>query len=79
MKIAGVSLNDRVYAIEIDHLATEPARFELRTPWKIADVQGAKVETSAPYSYSLEIQAAPGNGLRAYHRTKVLVTFAAVD
>lgn len=79
MKIVGVSLKDRVYAIEIDHLTAEPARFELRTPWKIADVQGAKVQVLAPSSYRLEIQSAPGNGPRAYHRTKVLVTFAADD
>jgi hypothetical protein len=79
MKIVGVSLKDRVYAIEIDHLASEPARVELRTPWKIANVQGAKLEARAPSSYDLEIDASPNDEKHTYRRSKILVTFASVD
>ncbi|HEY7638768.1 MAG TPA: hypothetical protein VH814_03505 [Steroidobacteraceae bacterium] len=79
MKIVGVSLKDRVYAIEMDHVAAVPARFELRTPWKIANVRGAKFSATAPSSYAFEIEAAPDAAQRAYHRSKILVTFDAVD
>lgn len=79
MKIVGVSLKDRVYAIEIDHLASEPARFELRTPWKIETVQGAKLTVLAPASHTLEIDASADNENRAYRRSKVLVTFASIE
>jgi glycogen debranching enzyme len=79
MKIVGVSLKDRVYTIELDHLASESARFELRTPWKIEDVRGATFEALAPSSYGFEIDASPSNEKRAYQRSEVIVTFASVD
>ena len=79
MKIVGVSLKDRVYTIELDHLASESARFELRTPWKIEDVRGARFEVLAPGSYGFEIGASPGKEKRAYQRSEVQVTFANVE
>ena len=79
MKVVGVSLKDRVYTIEIDRALAEPAYFELRTPWKIASVQGAKVETLAPSSYGLTIDALPGNAKGMYKRGRVLVTFDVAD
>ncbi len=79
IKIVGVSLKDRTYAIEIDHLAAEPARFELRTPWKIVDVQGAKLTALTPTTYGLELAPSPGKRKHAHERSKVLVTFASVD
>jgi hypothetical protein len=79
MKIVGVSLKDRTYTIEIDHLPAQPARFELRTPWKIVDVQGAKLTALAPASYGLEIAPSAGERKPAHERSKVLVTFASVD
>jgi hypothetical protein len=78
-KIVGVTLKDRVYTIELDHLPSESARFELRTPWKIEDVRGATFEALAPSSYSFEIEAPPSNEQRGYRRSKVIVTFASVD
>ena len=78
MKIVSVSLKDRVYAIELDHVISESAHFELRTPWKIEDVRGAAFKAVAPSSYRFEI-AASGEQKRAYRRSKVLVTFANVD
>ena len=79
MKIVGVGLKDRVYTIELDHLASAPARLELRTPWKIEDVRGATFAALAPSVYRLEIDASPGDEKRAYRRSKVTVTFASVD
>jgi hypothetical protein len=79
MKIVGVGLRDRVYTIELDHLASKPIRFELRTPWKIEDVSGATFEAVTPASWRLEIGASPGSDVRAYRRSKVTVTFASVD
>jgi hypothetical protein len=76
MKIVGVNLKDRVYTIELDHLASEPAHFELRTPRKIEHIEGATFEALAPYSYGFAIAASPGNEKAAYRRSKVIVTFA---
>ncbi len=73
-KIIGVGLRDRVYTVEIDRTNGEPVHFELRTPWKIENVQGAKLETLAPSSYGLTIDATPGSAKGVYRRSKVLVT-----
>jgi Glycogen debranching enzyme len=79
MKVVGVSLKDRVYEIEIDHRASEPARFELRTPWKIENVRGAKLNALTPAAHTLEIDASADKDKRAYQRSKVIVTFASVE
>ena len=79
MKVLGVSLKDRVYTIELDHLAAESTRFELRTPWKIEDVRGAKFAALGPASYRLEVDASPSKGADAYRRSEVIVTFASVQ
>ena len=76
MKVVSTSLNDRVYTIELDHLAAESASFELRTPWKVDAVNGARFESVAPASYRLEIDAAPSKEPDAYQRSKVIVNFA---
>jgi hypothetical protein len=68
MKIVSVRLKDRVYTIEIDRAVAEPGYFELRTPWKIDSVQGAKFEALTPSSYRLTIDA-------TQKRSQVLVTF----
>ncbi|HKU14075.1 MAG TPA: hypothetical protein VJQ52_06740 [Steroidobacteraceae bacterium] len=79
MKIVGVSLQGRTYTIELDHLASQPARFELRTPWKIAEARGATFGSTSPTSYALEIGATPATDQRAYRRSTVTVTFASTD
>ena len=79
MKIVNVALEDRAYTIELDHLASESARFEVRSPWKIEDVGGATFEPLTPSSYRFEIDAAPSDEQRGYRRSKVTVTFASVD
>ncbi|HKS57777.1 MAG TPA: hypothetical protein VJS12_20940, partial [Steroidobacteraceae bacterium] len=79
MKIVGVSLKDRAYTIELDHVAAQPASFELRTPWQIESVQGAKLTALTPASYQLAIEAAPANDKRAYQRSTVTVRFARVE
>jgi hypothetical protein len=79
MKVVRLSLKDRVYAVEMDHMSAEPSSFELRTPWKIEKVQGARFEALAPPSYRLTIDAGSGNGKATYQRSKVLVTFGEAD
>jgi hypothetical protein len=79
MKIVGLNMKDRVYAIEIDHMSAEASHFELRTPWKIENVQGARFEALAPASYRLTIEATSGNAKGTYKRSKVLVTFGDAD
>jgi hypothetical protein len=79
MKVVGVSLKDRVYEMEIDHRASEPTRVELRTPWKIENVRGAKLTALTPSSHTLEIDASADNENRAYQRSKVIVTFVSVE
>jgi hypothetical protein len=78
MKVVSARLNDRVYTIELDHLASEPLRFELRTPWKIEDVRGATFEVLTPSSYRFEIDAAANERRGSYRRSKVIVTFVNV-
>jgi hypothetical protein len=79
MKILGVSLKDGIYTIELDHLTSEPARFELRTPWRIEGVQGATFAALAPSSYAIRIDPSPSDQKRGYRRSTVTVTFARVD
>jgi glycogen debranching enzyme len=79
MKVIGLTLRDRVYTIEMDHVDTEPTQFELRTPWTIQHVQGAQLETLAPSSYSLTMDAVPDDAKGTYRRSKVVVTFRAAD
>lgn len=74
MKVVGVNLKARTYTVDIDHLASEPARFELRTPWRIENVGGAEYEATSASSYALTIDASP-KGQRAYRRSKVIVSF----
>jgi hypothetical protein len=79
MKIVGVSLKDRAYTIELDHVAAETASFELRTPWQVESVRGAKFAALTSSSYQLSIEATPTNDKRAYQRSTVTVTFARVE
>jgi hypothetical protein len=79
MKIVGVSLKDRAYTIALDHLATQPTSFELRTPWQIESVQGAQLAALTPSSYRIAIEAAPTNDKSAYQRSTVTVRFARVE
>jgi glycogen debranching enzyme len=75
MKIVGVNLQRRTYTIEIDHLASEPVRFELRTPWPIENVSGATFEATSPSSYLFAIDSSATAAPRAYRRSKVIVAF----
>jgi hypothetical protein len=79
LKIVGVTLEDRAYTVELDHPASERSLFELRTPWKIANVQGARLQALAPSRYSVQIDASADNTKRVYQRSKVIVTFVSVD
>ena len=79
MKIVGLSVHDRAYTIDVDHVASAPARFELRTPWRIEKVDGATVETLTPSSHAIEIAAVPGHEKGAYRRSRVIVTLASTS
>lgn len=73
MKIVGVNLQHRTYTIEIDHPASTPGRFELRTPWPIENVSGARFEAISPSSYAVVIDPSTDN--REYRRSKIIVAF----
>jgi mannosylglycerate hydrolase MGH1-like protein len=75
VKVVSTSLKDRVYTIELDHFASEPARFDVRTPWKVESASGARFEALTPSSYRLEVDAPPGKEEGAYRRSKVLLKF----
>lgn len=74
-KVVSVGLSDRTYSIEFDHLPSEPTRFELRTPWKIATATGAEIEARTQAGYSLLVKAAPDQPKPVYQRAKIVVTF----
>jgi hypothetical protein len=75
MKIVGVNLQRRTYTVEIDHLASEPGRFELRTPWPIENVSGATFEATSASSYVFAIDSSATAAPSAYRRSKVIVAF----
>lgn len=75
MKIVGVNLQRRTYTIEVDHLASESGRFELRTAWPVENVSGAKVEAISPSSYALVIDPSTDADKHEYRRSKVIVAF----
>jgi hypothetical protein len=78
IKVIGVTLQDRVFTIELDHLVSAPSSFELRTPWAIKDAQGADFATTAPSVYRFTVNATAQDGRHEYDRSKVVVRFAGI-
>jgi glycogen debranching enzyme len=79
IKVTGVSLQDRVLTIELDHLASAQSSFELRTPWAIKDAQGADFAITAPSIFRFTVNATAQDGRHEYARSKVVVRFAAIE
>ena len=77
IKITGVNLRDRVYTVDFDYLPSAVSSFDLRTPWKIKDAQGATFEAIAPAVYRLTVSVhAQEKEPHAYQHGKATVTFA---
>ena len=77
IKITGVNLKSRVYTVDFDYLPSARSSFELRTPWKIKDAQGANVETVSSNLYRLTIIVPPREKQPdVYRHGKVVLTFA---
>lgn len=75
MKIISVSLQQRTYTIEVDHLASRPGQFELITPWPIEHVCGAFIEPTLSSSYIFTPFASADTDKPGYRRSKVIVAF----
>jgi glycogen debranching enzyme len=77
LKIAGVSLKDRVYSVDFEYLPGTVNGFDLRTPWTIKEVQGATLEPSLPSSYRFIVNA-PTHEKESeiYRHGKIVVSFA---
>jgi hypothetical protein len=81
-KMISVNLKERVLTIQLDRLASMPSSFQIRTPWKVRNTDGATLEALGEHSYRIAMparqpaagQAAPGS--RNYQREKVTLTFA---
>lgn len=77
IKITGVNLRGGVYTVDFDNLSSATSGFELRTPWRIKDAQGATFEKIAPALYRLTVSMPrQGNESDVYQHGKVIVTFA---
>ncbi|MFL6576424.1 MAG: MGH1-like glycoside hydrolase domain-containing protein [Povalibacter sp.] len=79
MKIVSTRLKDRALTLELDHLASESTHFDLRTPWKIANVEGATFAPGTGSSYVVSIKPSSSNEKARYRRSKVIVNFANQD
>jgi len=77
IKITGINLQGGVYTMDFDYLPSAACGFELRTPWKIKDAQGATFADIAPALYRLTVSM-PKQEKESdiYQHGKVLVTFA---
>jgi len=58
IKITGVKLQGNVYTVDFDYLPSAATGFDLRTPWRIMSVQGARLIPLEPNSYRVEINVA---------------------
>jgi len=77
IKITGVSLKGRVYSVDFDYVPSERSSFDVRTPWKIRDAQGASFEDISSNLYRLTISTSPREKqVDAYQHGKVVLTFA---
>jgi len=77
IKIVRINLQGQVYTVDFDYLSSAAASFDLRTPWRIKDAQGAGFETISPdwYRFTVTVPAQEKNK-RAYQHGTVTVTFA---
>jgi len=74
VKFVTWSLHGPTLTIELDHLAANGANFELRTPWKVAEVGGADFQPMAPSRYRFTIKPSASEGSGAFKRSRVTVT-----
>jgi hypothetical protein len=72
-----VSLKGKVYSVDFDYVPSERSSFEVRTPWKIKEAQGASLENISSNLYRFTISTSPREkNLGAYRHGKVVLTFA---
>ena len=77
IKITGTSLLGRIYKVDFDYLPSTGAAFEVRTPWKIENAQGATFQTISPDLYRLTINASAREGEPPpYQHGQVILTLA---
>lgn len=74
-KIVGVEMYEREYRVKLDRVATRSYSFLIRTPWKVAHVDGASVEPAGVGLYRITLgKSGSATDLR-YTRAQVVVVF----
>lgn len=77
IKITGIHLKGRVFAVDFDYLPSGVSSFQLRTPWIIQDAQGATFKAISPALYRFTVSAPTHEiELHIYQHGKATVTFA---
>jgi hypothetical protein len=75
MKIVGVELHGQEYRVKLDRVASRSCSFLIRTPWKIARVDGASIEPAGAGLYRVTLGASASATDLHYGRTQVVVLF----
>jgi hypothetical protein len=79
IKITGTTLRARVLTVGFDFLPSQALSFEIRTPWKIRDVEGGTLKSILPELYRVVIPASKQSASKepdVFQHGKVAVTFA---
>ncbi|HWZ13194.1 MAG TPA: glycosyl hydrolase family 65 protein [Acidobacteriaceae bacterium] len=75
IKIVGVELHKREYSVKLDQVASRSCSFLIRTPWRIAHVDGASIELAGVGLYRVTLGASASATDLHYNRTQVVVVF----
>jgi glycogen debranching enzyme len=75
MKIVGVKLHEREYRVKLDRVVSRSCSFLIRTPWKIAHVEGASIEPAGAGLYRITLGTSGSLTDLRYTRTQVVVVF----
>src|ERR1700722_10567793 len=79
IKITGTTLTARVLTVDFDIVPSQASSLELRTPWKIKDVEGGTLKSISPELYRVAIHPASlpvSTEPDVFQHGKVVVTFA---
>jgi hypothetical protein len=84
-KIVSAKLKNQTLTLTLDRLTSQSSTFQIQTPWKVRNTEGATLEPLSPHLYRVTMPARQqgaspqGTTLQAYQREKVTLTFAESD
>jgi glycogen debranching enzyme len=79
-KITGMRLSGQMLIVDYDFLPSASSGFELRTPWKIQNAQGATLETVSPGLYRLHLgNPATQKAVGVYQHGQLTLSFVSTD